>query len=244
MTQCVFGKSTTRQFVADDGQDYLDLPSQVPSIFLFSSFPSADAAINGSGAFSTINYWIHDRTKADRVYTIPAILDPEPTGAIRSRDYYEAINFILESGGQIQTKVRSFEVHRADGTDSRPSTTKEDILDVWPGITAYINDYDLSRGLIVAETELRMDLEKKGLIWGRIYQLDRCKYALGYKVIANAAAGQVAKGNSDKFTWIVDYFTKKYNDAMAGLELPHDRDADGKAEEVVTPGQAYSVITR
>jgi hypothetical protein len=223
----VFGQAIRRVFIADDGHKYVILPQQTPAIYLFAFQPSQAQARSGSGAVSSVVTWTQPTDNPSRAYTLPAVADPTPNDPVVSRDYWEAVNFILETSGQVQTKLRSITLTRAGGIEAAPGTTKQDIKDLWPSVSSYISDAELDKYLAIAEMQTRIDLECKGRQWAQLSELPRLKYAIAFKAIVAMAVGQVARGNADKFQWLVDYFTTEYANTLTAICLPFDADNDG-----------------
>lgn len=240
MSNAVFGKAILRSFIADDRSNYLTLPSQAPTIYVFDYQPSDTQARAGTNAIATISTWT--QTGTNNTYTIPAIDDPEPSGAVIEKEYWEAILYRLETGEQQQLKLRMFYIVRADALESVPATTKQDIKDVWNGVTSYISDAQLDAYLPLAETEMRMQV---GLSkWSTLSKLSEAKIVLAYKTIELMAAFQVAKGNQDKFVWLHEYAKEKYNSLFSKLHFPEDADRDGFPEQVAQESQMVVILNR
>lgn len=244
MTEALFGKTITREFIPDDGFEAIITHSQVPSIYLFSVLPTFDQAYGGSGAIQNTNYWLHSDVLASRQYNYTPVADPASASSISYYDYYEAINFKLDSAGTTQTKIRSFPIRRAEVLDSQPGTTIEDIKDLWPEINAYISDIELDRYLTVAEELIRVSFEGAGTKWTSLRQLNRIKYAIAFKAIIMFSAVQLTKPNGDKFAARIEYFTKELNSLLAATKLPCDTDGDGVAESNSTLGSGYTTINK
>lgn len=244
MSEAIFGKTITRSFIPWDGASNIDTPSQVPSIFLFASEPSFDSAANGTGAVDTTNYWIHSSVTAERSYTFEAIADPQSASASSFADYWEAINYKLETAGATQTLKRSFPIRRAGALDSTTGTSVQDIKDLWPEVSAYITDSELDRYLVIAEELLRSSLEGNGMKWGSLRQLNKIKYCIAFKAIVLFSAIQLTKPNGDKFAARIEYFTKELSALMESVNLPMDADGDGVAESETQVGRSYTIIER
>lgn len=241
MSRAVFGKEIRRSFIADDGSQYLTLPTQNPIIYVFDYAPSYEQAIAGTNAIETITSW-EQTASAELTYTISPISDPDPAGALIEREYWECILYKLTTGAQTQHKLRMFTLNRADVISSIPNVSSEDIAAVWPAFSNYITPAQLSAFLPVAEAEMRSEL---GLAkWGRLSHLGDSKIALAYKTIEMMAASQVVKGNSDKFLWMVEYFGAKYSSLKGRLELPIDVDGDGKPDENVQTNSSVVFSSR
>lgn len=245
MAQAIFGKDITRSFTADDGQAAVLLPTQAPTIYIFSTYPTLDGAQNGTGAVATISTWQQSLATGECTYTIPAIADPYPESAFVERDYFEAINYILQTSGQTQTKIRGFSIRRADALESIPGTTPADIKAAWPHVNAYITDAQLEKAIGLAEIQVRHDLAAKGYTWGRIFNLADTRIGIAFKAIEMAAAGEMSRnGAQEKFAWMVNYFAGKYADYMGTIKLPMDKDGDGVADITIDARAPYQVITR
>jgi hypothetical protein len=244
MTEALFGKTITREFIPDDGFESIVTHSQVPAIYLFSVLPSYDQAISGTGASQSVNYWTHSGVTASRGYSYAPVVDPSSASAITYYDYFEAINYKLEAAGTTQTKIRSFPIKRAEALDSKPNATITDIKYLWPEIVAYITDTDLDRYLTVAEELIRANFEGSGNKWTSLRQLNRIKYAIAFKAIIMFSAVQLTKPNGDKFASRIEYFAKELDSLLSSVKLPIDADRDGIAESISTTGSSYAVINR
>lgn len=242
MSNAVFGKTITRSFTADDGSQYLTLPTQTPTIYVFDYAPSYDQAIAGTNAIETISTWTQNPNSAELTYTVAAIDDPDPEGALLEREYWECILYKLTTGEQVQHKIRMFTIHRADVLESIPGLTAEDIGDVWPNYTSYISSIQLAAFMPLAEAEMRrqLGLEK----WARLSKLSDIKICVAYKSIEMMAASQVVKGNADKFLWMIEYFSAKYSSAIAQIDLPIDTNGDGKPDAYAQTNQAVIFSAR
>ena len=229
MAEHIFGKDLSRTFYPLENNEPINLPSQVPSIYLFSTQPALDDALNGTGAIAThtVSYWAESATTPyPRTYTIPAIQDPDQSSSKRCIGYWEAVNYIAQTAGQTQTKLRYFEIERAKVQSDQPGTTLADIKAVFPGITSYATDSQLGDALTVATAKVKLEFEGKGFVWGQMQDLYKLKYAIAYKTIEIACAAQVAKGNLSK-QWMVEYAHKEYNTILDAVQLRQDVDNDG-----------------
>lgn len=237
MSNAVYGKAITRSFIADDGAAYITLPTQNPAIYLFpyGTIPSRAEALAGTGALQTVTTWTQTNTE-ELTYTYSAVSDPDTSSNMLEREYWEAINYVLTTSGQVQTKLRMLIISRAEVLESVPGLTPDDVKNAWPGVTNYITDAQLASFVSLAEAEMRRGI---GITkWGRLSRLIDARICLGYKAIEMAAASQVVKGNADKFVWMVEYFGNKYNEAISKIDLPIDTDGDGRPEEILPVNQA------
>jgi hypothetical protein len=239
-----FGRSITRQLFPTEGDEPISLPSQSPSIYLFTEMPSLEDAAAGTGAFSTISYWTHALTEPyPRTYSIPPIYDPEPTGSTPSRGYWEAINYVHAAGGQTRTLLRQFDVERGEALDSQPGTTRQDVIDAYPAITNYLSEPQIDEFISIALVLLKVDLEASGMRWSRIKDLHKTKLALTFRTIAEGSLSQV-KDPNDRFAFRAAEYERKYKNILSKITLPYDKDGDGEAESEGKPVNKAWYITR
>lgn len=240
MSRYNFGKDIERKFYPLEDNEPINLPSQAPSIFLFNDQPTFDAARSGIGAvISEIEYWSESATAPyPRTYTIPAIEDPYPEDATpRCLGYWEAVNYIVKTSGQLQTKLRYFEIEKARAVDSVPGTTPADLRKIYPAIDDYVDgDTDLANFIQVAQDQIKTELKGKGIEWGMVLNLKELKYALAFLTIQLFSESQIVDAE-DRFAIRADIYSKRYASIMSMVTLQFDKDGDGKSEaEAKTAG--------
>jgi len=241
MSKPVFGKSITRSFIVDDGEGALSLPSQSPTIYLFTTQPTRIDAIAGTGATQTITAWTANNSSYD--YQFAAVTDPDPASSNAEIEYWEAIKYVLQTAGSVQTKIRSFTIARAEVAISKPGTSLQDIKDVWSGVSNYIGDSQLGTFLEEAETLMRLKFGKKA--WVRLGDLEDAKFALAYKAIILMAETQIAKGfQGDKFEKLAIIFQNRYKEILASTSFPQDTDGDGKEDSIITKSARVIDVSR
>lgn len=231
MTNYNFGKDITREFIAYENGEPIELPSQVPAIYLFSSQPSMADALAGTGAVrAAITTWAQQSIPPyKRIYTHAAIEDPDSDGSTPSLGYWEAIRFIAKTSGAYQVKIREFDVERAGETDSYSDVTVQDLKDVFPAISSYGTDAELSDQIGVALEEFKLYFKSKGIEWHKLHNLRETKLYLAYKAIALNSIGEI-KQQGDRFQLRYDEFEKKAATILGMLKLPYDSDDDGKPD--------------
>lgn len=242
-----FGKDITRKFIPYEDEQPIALLSQAPQIFLYSAQPTLSQAATGSGAIGgsyTVAYWA-DTAPAPfaKTYTIPAIPDPSPTSNTPSRGYWEAINFVLKSGGQTQTVVRQFDVERTAETDSFPTITTTDLTNVYPAISAYLSTGQMDAFIVIALQELKIDLDDKGYKWTDLFKLDKLTLAAAYKTISLCALSQI-KERDDRFELRFKIFSDRYDTIMSKTKLLIDTDGDNSPDEEAPAQPNYMIVTR
>lgn len=240
----VFGKTIKRRFYPQINGEPIQLPSQTPTIYIFDSEPTREAAIAGTGAIDTVATWAQATVSPfECTYDIAAIDDPDPDSNTENAVYWEAIKFIGQTSEQTQTVVRAFILERIEGNEAEPGTTAGDILAVYPAIEAYLTPEQLGAHLRLAQDELKIDLEALGLKWGRLRDLNKLKLALAWKSIQLSAESQI-KNADDKFDKRADLYREKYERALKNISLPYDSDGDGKAEVTSAPQSSSFLVTR
>ena len=237
MTAYLFGKDIARKFYPLEDNEPIDLPSQAPSIYIFSTMPSLSDARSGTGAIASTAYWVETYVSPyQRAYTILAIPDPSPTSATpRETTYFEAVNFVTKASGQTQTHISAFDVEKPRASETVPGTTVQDLKDIYPKIASYYNDTELARYLVVAQDMIKIDLRAKDVDWGDIDGLKNLKYALAYLTIQYCAEAQIVE-SGDKHTLRADIYSRRYEALMGKIKIPYDPDGDGiKDQETSQP---------
>jgi len=227
-----YGKSITRNFYPLEDDEPIELPSQAPAIYLYSSLPTLADAQAGTGAIAShsISYWEPQAvTPYARSWTFPPIANPSPNSATSPRGYWEVINFVSAPGGQRQTVINQLVLERTQALPEIPGTTKADLKRVWPGISTYITDSQLDDFLQLAMEEMQSDFQAKGFDWGTIKNLSRARLALAFKTIELANLSQFKEEN-DRFHLRFKEFQNKYNNAIATSGIESDTDGDGAAD--------------
>jgi len=239
-----FGKSITRSFYPLEDGEPVNLPSQAPSIFLFTDQPSRDDAAVGFGAMSAITYWNASSTSPyPRTYSIPPIYDPAPDSATVSRGYWEAINFVHAAGGQTQTVLRQFDVERTKAPVTVPGTTRDDIINAFPAITNYLTNTQIDEFLEIATSLMKLDLEKAGYAWGDYANLHKTNLALAFRTVAECSLSQFKSGTDDDRFWKrYEVFLGRYQSVLSMVNLKADSDGDGTADQTVTAAPSQVVI--
>lgn len=239
----LYGKDFQREFIAMEDNKPFKLPSQTPTIYIFSTQPTRDIAQAGTGAAQTISTWNQDSASPYPCrYTVTAIDDPAPDDASpNSLWYWEAINYITKTAGQAQTSIRAFLLERGFQPSALPTVKPEDLADVYPAIADYLTT-DQQRAMIEnCLGEMIQELESRGIEYGRYHDQRKLKLALTYKVIAEGSLSQV-KTPEDKFDYRYKVFSQKYIQNMQSLKLPYDGDGDGKPEVIERPRTNYWIL--
>lgn len=234
MTSYIFGKDITRKFYPLEDGEPINLYSQAPAIYLFTEQPSLAVARAGTGAVQTVNYWTDSAVSPyPKTYTFTAVDDPAPEATSPPCSYYwEAINFYAKAGGQLQTKLRTIELEKPQGTESVPGTTAEDLKVIYPAIENYVeDDTELENFIVVAQDEIKRDLKAKGIEWGTIEGLKDLKYALAFLTIQYFSESNIVSAD-DKFAIRAEIYSKKYTKAMSDITVKFDSDNDGAVDEV------------
>lgn len=239
----LFNKDITRQFIALEDDRPFKLPTQNPTIYVYTQKPSLTEAAAGTGAVAAaVTSW--NQSSVDpypNTYTLTAIADPASTSDVPSRVYWESITYITKTAGTSITHLRSFIVERADTKSGYPSITGEDLAEIYPAITSYLNSSELAAMIANNLEELIIDLEARGLDWGKLGDLRKLRLALAYKCIAESCLSEV-KQEGDRFDYRYNKFLEKYNAALKAVQLPYDEDGDGKAEAVVQAKRGYWIL--
>jgi hypothetical protein len=236
-----FGKSFTRTFYPSQNGDAIQAQGTPISIYIFSDEPSRVTGAAGTGAVQTVSSWTVASTEPYGCsYTVPAIVDPDPTSSTFEEEYWEAINYRLASGGQTQTVIRKLILARVFGSATVPEVTDDDIKKLYPAIQNYLGDTAINDFVDQALDELKLELtgraadEGKTLDWGRMENLSQLKIPLQYKAAALACLSQFHKDRDDKFMKRFELFSKMSSDYLSFVPIAYDSDGDGTANENTT----------
>lgn len=244
MDRYLFGQSISRTFYALEDNEPFPIPSQAPAIYLFSSRPTFEAASLGTDAIQTVNYWSHDATSPyPRTYNFSPVSDPSPGGTSYTRQYWEGVNWYNDLAQQIQTIIRSFEIERTEELDSIPGTTVADITAVYPKITSYLSNNELTSHLAIALDEFKIDLEAQGIEYHQAFRLRRAKYALAYKAISISSLSQIQELN-DKHYIRWEQYDQMYRGMLSKIQLPTDLDGDNEPDEIAELNQSVFINER
>lgn len=243
MSEYWFGSSISREFYPLQAGEPYPLPTQNPSIYLFSSQPSAEDALSGTGAFRTVSSWSQSSITPYRAtYTLDPIAPPSEA-ATKCLGFWESVKIVAAAGGSAQAVLRYFVLKRPEATDADPATSPDDLKDIYPGIGAYITDDEIPNYLADAREELKIELEGRGLSWARIGKLNKARLVLAYKTIALASFSQFqTQGDRHWVRW--QEFTTKYKALLDDLKLPYDTDGNGEPDAKAQPNYTSVVISK
>lgn len=240
----VFGKDIVRSFYPLENDLAFAIPTQNPRIYLFTSNPSLTVASSGSGAAQSITSWNQQESEPyGCTYTFTAVNDPSPTGTTDYQQYWEAINYVPKVGVTIAPLIRTFYVRRLLALESVPSTSTQDLKDIYPAITSYLTESQLVKMLAAAQEDMKLDLEVSGLKWSKIYDLYKTKLGLAFKTISLAALSQIVEAN-DRHAIRYDEFEKKYQKVITSIKLPYDTNGTGAPGEPRELKRAYYIASR
>lgn len=239
-----FGRSGTRYFYPLANNQPIQLPAQTLTLYFFDEQPTIDEAQNGTGALFTVTTSTISATSPYPVsFTLPAFTDPYPDNAWTIYTYWYSVNCILVAAGATQTILRAFDIARVEGNDSVPGTTVQELKDIYPAISAYASDAQLTVHLTSAQDELKLDFKKRGLAWSRIADLSDLRLALAFKTIANVSLSQIAQAG-DRFEVRYIEFNARCKNLLDGLPLQTDTDGDGLRESESTAGSNSWMVVR
>jgi hypothetical protein len=215
-----FGASISRTFYALNGNEPIQLPSQLPALYLFSALPELADAQSGTGAIDSKATWTQGGVSPwPNSYTFDPV--PEPEAAITddfSQTYYEAINFILETGGQAQTIVRALEIAKVKEQEDQPDATVALIKEIFPAITNYLDDTEIDNYIKLALDEVKIDLEAQGWAWHELIKLSNIRLAVAYRAIALGALAQVRQ-TGDRHEFRYNEFNAKHQAILKAARL-------------------------
>lgn len=241
--QHVWAKEIERTLFPLEGNSPIALPTQSITGYLFLDKPTSTVGQAGTGAISSLTQIAQNANSPYGVnYTFPAVDNPEPDALEYSREYWEALNFVLEDSGETETIVRSLLLTKVENLESVPGTSVQDIKDVFPAIEAYLSDSKLQQFISIAESDIKDEFRKQGFRWSRLYDLSLLRYALAYKAISEASIANI-KQSEDRHHVRARYYDKKYQSKLKSIFLLYDQGNDG-SPEIPVKASANSVVMR
>lgn len=241
MTSYVFGKDITRKFYPLEDNEPINLISQAPSIYLFADMPTMEEARSGVGAIAAaISYWSESSTNPyPRTYTIPAIPDPNPESTTPTcLGYWEAVNYILQTSGQVQTKLRQLELEKVKAVETVPGVLFSDLEIIYPEISGYVNAANVLTNYIdFAEDLVKLELRSYDIDWGDVESLKDLKAPIMFLAVKHHALGQ-RKEQGDMWDLRATTCQAEYDKVMADLKIKYDSDGDGLTESTKELGGA------
>lgn len=241
--QHVWAKDIQRSFYPMQGNTPLALPTQSITGYLFSDKPSVTVGQAGTGSVGSLTQLSQNSNSPYEIsYEFAAVDNPQPDALEYSKEYWEALNFVIEESGETETIVRSILLAKIENLDSVPGTTVQDIKDVFPAIEAYLSDSKLLQFISIAESDIKDQFRKQGFRWSRLYDLSLLRYALAYKAISEASIANI-KQAEDRHHVRARYYDKKYEDKLKSIFLLYDEGNDG-SPEVQVQASTTSVVMR
>ena len=239
MASYVYGKDLAfNLYTFEDKTKILDLPAQTVQGYLFLDPPSRSQAIAGDGALSSFTQALD--ANQDIQLEIPAITDPNPSDNLEYRLYYVAVNFILESGEDAQTVIRSIKVERVGGQDTEIGVTVQKIQDIYPDVLSYLTEAEINAMIGLAKADLLDDLTNKGYDWNQIYKPDQLFNALLFNTLVYVYNSQIQR-EGDRFYTSSMKAQARYESIKNNLRLNYDSTSVGVVDEIATFGTAIWV---
>lgn len=226
-----------------DSEAIQGIPTQTPAIYVYreNNKPSRDQAALGTGSLHTINTWTQERNGF--YFTVPEIVDPEPTGEITKRTYWIAINFILKASGQTQTVIKALEMERVTGHQVDVYVTYPDLLQHWSEIGSYFSLEVSERFAANAKKQVITELNNQGFNWSQVTDPSQLTMCVIYKTLANLNADR-RKESGDNFDKNFELFYSTYKSALTSLQLEYDADNDGAKDDKPQQIGGYVFLTR
>lgn len=235
-----FGKSFSYHFIPliDDNEVTLPTSTDPVSIYIYNNKPTISEARVGTGALSQIspNTWVETDTTS-RTIAIPVIEDPTPNNETTTENYWIAINFHLETGGEYQTVVRRLLLERPASHSKRVAVVEADLTDIFPTITKYSTSGQITNYIETAVILIKSFLKSKGYKWASIYRPDEIKLAVIYKALALFAHSQKGEEFKERFV----EWNREHLSLIESLKIQLDEDVDGEAEIVKPVGTGWIV---
>lgn len=231
-----FGRDISYKLHAGlDGVQLSNLPDQGSSgeAFLFDSRPNRDAAASGAGKIGGA-FSLSVSGDANQIlnFTIPAIADPDPQGATTYRTYWLGINFIKQTGGDVETVIMPLKLMRIDAQDEAIGVTNGSIIEIIPDITAYLSTTELDGMIASATLDVKDELLTKKIEFGKITKPDQLFQVVLWKAIELAFMSQLLKVG-DKWKSRAEWANLRYQQKLEALVLTYDFTGDKVADSEV-----------
>ena len=241
-----FGQNITYWFYPLLDNDTAVVPSavqsQTPAIYVFDeSVPSRGDAASGANSLQTVSTWVWSSQKKAWSFTIQAINDPHPDSNIPTRTYWVALNFRLQSAGQVQTVIKPLQLERVVGHDKVVSVTEEDLRAYFPQIDAYSSDVQRKAFISQALIEIKGELRAKGYEWAKITRADRLDLCVIYKALSMVMVGQIQEPG-DKFSIKYKEYKSGFQSNLDSLKFEYQQMEGGIIE--TGKGTATIIISR
>lgn len=203
-------------YTYNDGEPLNTIPNQTVTAHIFTSMPSREDALAGTGALIPIS---HSHVSSSVItFDIPAIDDPDQNSLTQYYDYYIAIKFVLEASEQTQLVLRRIRYHRIIGKDQTPGVTKEKIQSLFPEIYKFISESELQAIIDMAEMGVKHDLKLQGYEWALINEPSQLYNVLLQRVLRAVYASQVMR-QGDRFNYLYEIAKGDYQNAIDSLRL-------------------------
>lgn len=222
-----------------DGEVALNLPSQTPTIYVFSDSDSPDRtqAAAGTNSIQTISSWT--QIGSSYQFTISAVEDPDTDSLLSERLFWLGINFVLKSAGQTQTVVKGLPMERVGGHYKQISVTVDDVKDVFPAIKDFAADAQIKSFLELAKQEIRAQMRAKEYAWALVTRADRLNLPAIYRTLTHLMGSQRMQ-SGDIFDVNYNSFNSSYSSLMKMISVEYDADQDGIADtKTVNAGRVF-----
>lgn len=211
------------------------------NVYLFDEEPTLAEAKAGTGAIQTIATWATAGNNAHaKSITVQAIDDPNPDDAITDKDYWLGINYEIENNEQVQTDIFRITLRRHKGNIVGTEANLTNIKQIFPEITSYATDSQITNFISIARSQVESDFNKKGLTLDRVANLQDFWLGMAYKVISLIGISEFKEEGDRHYVRYREYGLM-YQEHITGLRVEVDNDQSGDAEEVKTGGYPYLV---
>jgi hypothetical protein len=202
------------------------------------TYSEARAGTNKTGAAITAWTEIADGFQ----FVIPAIADPDRDSEVRTRVFWVAINFVLETGGQVQTVIEPLYLTRAFGQQARTGVAPADVLAMNPAFQGVADEDSAMKAI-----ETGLDAVKAKLMgrfnWAQIKNPESLNRLI--KIYACMHIEFNEKTGSVGDPWLDSYKEHKaeFEADLKALVLEYDSDEDNKQDKK-EQAAGYSIILR
>lgn len=241
--QYPFGRDIQfKWYPLSDDVELLDFPVQGASLNIYvyatESRPTLSEARTGTNKTgAAITSWT--AIPSGFQFVIPAISDIDPTSETRTRVFWVAINYILKTGGQVQTVVEPLVMTRAFGQQSAIGVAPADLIALYPGVSGYATEADIAEAIAYATEMLKAYLKAGRFYWAQIKDPESLATVIKVRAMMHIEFNQ-SQGQNDQFDRAYKEHQKEYDALIKSLELAYDADKDNKADEQKAAIGGYS----
>ncbi len=223
-----------------DDEALISIPAEAATLYIFRDRPTRPQSQSGSGAVATASTtWGSGESKI--TFTVPAIIDPNPTDESADWIYYASVNFLLKTSGQTQTVTRPITLQRVRGQNKPLNVTFTDLTSVYPHIGLYSDSSKFKLHLNTAIEIVKSNLRSQQFEWSLIYRHDSLKLVVILKTLSIIMLGESQLGN-DEFRELSDRYEFQAKSLFESLKIEYQSSQDAVPTKTDT-GSGFAIIT-